>query len=325
LVLPVAAVFLFQDYFTTSDVSTVWWIVLVLCIDVSHVYSTLFRFYWDRELFRTHRISLLIIPSVAFPIAALLHFYDPMLFWRILAYVAVFHFVRQQYGFMRIYARNDPRDRVFRFLDNAAIYSATLYPVFYWHLHLTESLSWFVKGDFMPIQIPSLDSVLLGSYLLILAAYITKEFFVSIRRQQFNVPKNLIVGGTYASWYVGIVTFQGDLIFTLLNVVSHGIPYMALVWLYGEKKTSARFSFTFKGVCVFVGMLLLLAYLEEAIWDRMVWNDHPEIFPQIFDGQAIQNPLMLSLIVAILVLPQITHYVIDGFIWKQSKSGPSRT
>jgi uncharacterized membrane protein YgdD (TMEM256/DUF423 family) len=170
-----------------------------------------------------------------------------------------------------------------------------------------------------------LDSVLLGSYLLILAAYITKEFFVSIRRQQFNVPKNLIVGGTYASWYVGIVTFQGDLIFTLLNVVSHGIPYMALVWLYGEKKTSARFSFTFKGVCVFVGMLLLLAYLEEAIWDRMVWNDHPEIFPQIFDGQAIQNPLMLSLIVAILVLPQITHYVIDGFIWKQSKSGPSRT
>ncbi len=30
-----------------------------------------------------------------------------MVFWRVLAYLAVFHFIRQQYGFMMIYRRND--------------------------------------------------------------------------------------------------------------------------------------------------------------------------------------------------------------------------
>src|SRR5687768_16943831 len=123
--------------------------------------------------------------------------------------------------------------------------------------------------------------------------------------------------GTYASWYVGIVAFQADLIFTLLNVVAHGIPYMALIWIYGERTTHSDFSFNVKGLGIFVVTLLLLAYVEELFWDILVWNDHPEIFPVAFG--VLDHPISLSLVVSILVLPQITHYIIDGFIWKVSK------
>ena len=321
-IVPVVIVLLFQDYFTTREVSTFWWIVLVICIDVSHVYSTLFRLYWDKETFRTYQRLLIIIPMVAFVVGFSVHWYDNMLFWRILAYIAVYHFVRQQYGIIRLYARNERANAMHRKIDAFAIYNATLYPLLYWHIHATDKIAWFVKGDFIRIS-GGYDTMLLIVYAAIALTYVVKELLVSIRERTFNVPKNMIMVGTYLSWYFGIVAFQGDLIFTVLNVVIHGIPYMALIWLYGEKKSSGKYSFGIRQALVFVSLLLLLAYCEEYFWDVFIWNDHEEVFFGM-SGHALSNSLLLSLLVALLVLPQVTHYVLDGFIWRFSKHAGAR-
>lgn len=317
---PVAIVVLFQNYFMQhQEVSTVWWVVLVLCIDVSHVYSTLFRLYWDKPTFSKYKKMLVIIPLVSFGVGFMLHLYDASIFWRILAYVAVFHFVRQQYGFMRLYSRKENNSDAVRILDGAAIYTATLYPLLYWHLHLTGSLSWFVSGDFISIPLYGWDTTLKALYIFVIVAYTVKELWQIYQRRNFNIPKNLIIAGTYLSWYVGIVMFEGDLIFTLLNVVAHGIPYMGLIWIYGEQKAKTTFSFTWRGVAIFTGVLLTLAYAEETIWDVLVWRDHVSIFPFLTSWTPLENPVLLSILVPLLVLPQITHYVLDGFIWRFSK------
>lgn len=321
--LPVAIIFIFQDYFTSHEVSSLWWVILVLCIDVSHVYSTLFRLYWDKPTFVKYKNLLVTIPVVAFIIGAGLHFYDSMLFWRILAYVAAFHFVRQQYGFVRLYSRQEKGSTLARTIDTVAIYNATLYPLLYWHLHLTSKLSWFVQGDFLSIKPIVASDILQGIFIAIMAIYVIKEGWFSFRNKLFNIPKNMIMLGTYLSWYVGIITFQGDLIFTLLNVVAHGIPYMGLIWIHGEKKARS-FSFGWKGIMIFITLLLGLAYFEETLWDILVWKDHPDIFPFFTAHAALNNPLLLSLIVPLLVLPQLTHYVLDGFIWRFSKDSQAR-
>ena len=54
------------------------------------------------------------------------------------------------------------------------------------------------------------------------------------RRGIVNVPRNVIVIGTAASWYIGIVAATGDLVFTMTNVVAHGIPYLALTFIYSK-------------------------------------------------------------------------------------------
>lgn len=317
--LPVVTVIVFNDYFKTHEVSTMWWIILVLCIDVSHVYSTLFRLYWDRQTFTKYRSVLLIIPGVAFAAGLALHYYDSMLFWRILAYIAVYHFVRQQYGFMRLYARKETPPRPSRYIDTIAIYTATVYPLLYWHINATDQLAWFIKGDFIRLDLHPYENLLTYMYVSVILLYVIKEIKFSISQRMINLPKNLIVLGTFASWYVGIVAFQGDLIFTLLNVVAHGIPYMALIWIHGKKRSSGNFSFNYKGVGIFVAALLLLAYFEESLWDAMVWNDHPDVFPMISGIVPLQNPLGISVVVSLLVLPQVTHYILDGFIWRFSR------
>jgi hypothetical protein len=321
--LPVLLVLVFNDYFTSNEVSTGWWILLVLCVDVSHVYSTLFRLYWDKQTFVKYRRTLLVIPATAFVAGLGLHYYDSLLFWRVLAYVAVFHFVRQQYGFMRLYSRKESSTKLKRIIDSLSIYNATVFPLIYWHLHATDKLAWFVKGDFIAVPVLEYERLFTVIYFAIIAIYIVKEIGTVIANGMINIPKNLIMLGTYASWYVGIVAFQADLIFTLLNVVAHGIPYMALVWIHGEKKATSDFKFNLKGVGIFIAVLLCFAYFEENLWDSIVWNDHPEIFP-LFSGLTFQHPVFVSVIVAILVLPQVTHYVLDGFIWRFSKDQQSR-
>ncbi len=137
-ILPVAIILIFNDYFTVHGVSTLWWVVLVLCIDVSHVYSTLFRLYWDKSTFKKYKRHLVIIPVAGFAIGFALHFYDSLLFWRVLAYIAVYHFVRQQYGFVRLYSRTESATTLNRQIDALAIYNATLYPLIHWHIHSTK-------------------------------------------------------------------------------------------------------------------------------------------------------------------------------------------
>jgi hypothetical protein len=325
LFIPVLIVFCFRGYFENqTELTSAWWLLLVLIIDVGHVYSTIFRFYWEGTTFQKYKNLLLIIPSAAFLIGFTLHYFDSFLFWRILAYIALYHFIRQQYGFVRLYSRKQSQTKGQAAIDAIAIYASTLYPVLYWHLHLTNSLSWFVPNDFIRLPNLNIDQWLLALYLISIALYTAKEMYVTVTTKDFNLPKNLIVLGTFLSWYTGIVFFHGDLAFTFLNVVAHGIPYMGLVWLYGEKKSTNNFSFGLYGAIIFVAVVVSLSYLEESLWDVMVWKDHLDLFPFLTDADPIHNHWILSAVVALLVLPQITHYVVDGFIWRFSKDSNAR-
>lgn len=316
--LPVVIVLLFQDYFVRTEVNTFWWIVLVLGVDVSHVYSTLFRLYWDKQTFQTYRTTLLIIPAVAIILGFSLHVVSPILFWRTLAYVAVFHFIRQQYGFMRLYSRHENYGKVARYIDVFVIYLATLYPLIHWHAFSTGKITWFVQGDFFQAELKQLMPICLILYIFSILIWIIKECWFYFKTKAINIPKNLVIAGTLLSWYVGIVAFQADLIFTLLNVVAHGIPYMGLVWIYGEKKQQHRFGMRI--FLLFFISLITLAYAEEALWDGFVWQDRETVFPSTPLFHILESNVFQSLIVAFLALPQITHYILDGFIWKFSKS-----
>jgi len=71
---------------------------------------------------------------------------------------------------------------------------------------------------------------------------------------------------------------------------------------------------------LFVAVPLLLAYLEEGLWDGFVWAEHPGLFPAFTALPVIRADDALVLLVPLLALPQITHYVLDGFIWRRDRA-----
>ena len=75
------------------------WAVFIVGVDVSHVWSTLFRTYLDREEFASHRTVLIRTPILAFCLFFAIAGFSSLWFWRVMAYLALFHFVKQQYGY----------------------------------------------------------------------------------------------------------------------------------------------------------------------------------------------------------------------------------
>lgn len=316
----------------TSGVPLWAWVVLVLGIDVSHVYSTLFRTYFNSNEFRENKTLLTLIPLSVWLFGVALYSMNGIWFWRFLAYVAVFHFIRQQYGFLRLYTRSEAVSPWAQRIDTMMIYLATLYPLLFWHSSSPRNFHWFVDGDFLT-GLPAEVTTALGAvYLLIICVYLVIEGRKVVQGQPFNLPKNLVVLGTALSWYFGIVYFNGDMIFTLTNVVSHGIPYMALVWLYGERQKAqpqapliaGRFSyalfFSWFSWPLYLGLLLGFGFLEEGLWAGFVWREHFEIFPIFSSLPKVISRDTLAWLVPLLTLPQATHYVLDGFIWKLKDS-----
>lgn len=326
--LALLVVALFPAVFKNSDQMPVaCWAILIVMIDVAHVYGTLFRTYFNPSAFRQQHPLFIAIPILCYIVGVLFYMYSAGLFWRVLAYLAVFHFIRQQYGFMRIYSRKEKQGAIFRLIDTVAIYTSTIYPLLYWHFSgQHKNFNWFVDGDFMLTKSAWVLTFSRGAYFVIIGGYVIKEAWQSVKNRRFNIPKNVLIAGTFLSWYFGIVYYNGDMAFTTLNVVSHGIPYMALVWLNerqryktaSEQKTALlKLTFsTYGGVIIFAGLLVLFAYVEEGLWDGLVWKEHGSVFRIFSLLPTVSANLALALLVPLLALPQSTHYVLDGFIWK---------
>jgi len=313
----VAIVFLFQDFIQTIEThySFYTWLFLIVFIDVAHVYATLFKTYFVPVEFQKRKKLLIALPIICFAIGWILFAFGSAVFWSVLAYVAVFHFIRQQYGFMRLYARKERKTKVSVFIDNLVIYTATGYPMLYWFLSSPRKFNWFVEHEFFHLQNTFLMTLLGWIYTLILLFYVCGTAYKSYKEKYFNIPKNAIIVGTICSWYFGIVYFNDDLIFTLLNVVSHGIPYMALVYLKEiDTKSNQELGVLhhlkeYKGILLYLGILLMIAFSEEYLWEILVWNEQ-------FSITTIDFSNWQFLWVPLLTVPQFTHYILDGFIWK---------
>lgn len=301
------------------------WVATVVFVDVAHVWATAYRVYVDPEEVRRRSGLYAGIPLACYAGGVLLYAASAALFWRVLAYVAVFHFVRQQYGWVALYRRRlGLRSRLDRVLDDAAIYSATLYPLLYWHAHLPREFEWFIAGDFLPGLPREAATLAWPVHVTLTAAYALRQLQLLAMGRPVSPGKNLILATTWLTWYVGIVVFNSDYAFTVTNVLVHGIPYLGLVWVYGRSRFQGSplpVARVFRPGAwpLFLAPLLAAAWSEEWAWDRLVWHEHGALFP---GPSLMPGPEVLALVVPLLALPQATHYVLDAWVWRVRPENP---
>ena len=297
-----------------SDAPDWIWIGCVLLVDVAHVWSTLYRVYLDGTEVRRRPLLYVGVPLVCYAAGVLVHAWDGRLFWTLLAYVAVFHFVRQQAGWVALYDRRSTAPRLDRILDRLAIYASTVAPIVWWHANMPRRFHWFLEGDFVVLVPAWVGSVALAVEWTVVVAWLARQAWRVSRGARPNPGKALVIVTTWACWYVGIVALDGDFAFTVTNVLIHGIPYLWLTYRYGKHRAGSRVQRILRGgVPVFLLSLALLAFVEEAAWDRWVWHERPWLFGT---GREIDLSAK-SLVVPLLILPQLVHYVLDGFVWRR--------
>jgi len=104
------------------------------------------------------------------------------------------------------------------------------------------------------------------------------------------------------------------------NVVIHGVPYLVLVYWYASlrrEQAVGSYRIVARGPIAFLLTLWLMAYMEEMFWDRGVWHERGWLFGSGWNLESLK-----LWFVPLLALPQLTHYVLDGFIWRR-KNNPS--
>jgi len=303
-----------------SDSPSWTWVAVILLIDVAHVWSTIFRVYLDSDVFRERRFLYIAAPLGCFATGVVLYSIDAMLFWRVLAYMAVFHFVRQQYGWVRLYrGRLGESDRFGHWFDGIVIYAATVFPLLWWHAHLPREFWWFLVGDFR--QLPTIVAQIAEPiYWALMAAYVVRAGYQWLGRGHVNPGKHIVVVTTAVCWYVGIIAYNSDYAFTVTNVVIHGIPYFALIYWYGRgryragKGGAAMRAFRYGPWLMFL-VIWVLAFCEELLWDKGVWHERSWLF-----GSGLDASSWRVWLVPLLATPQATHYVLDGFIWRRGSN-----
>lgn len=304
--------------FLEKDAPDWTWISAVLFIDVAHVWSTAFRVYFDWEEFKSRVWFYVLVPVCGYALGVALYSESALNFWRALAYLAVFHFVRQQFGWVKLYrAKLKETNRITFWIDAAAIYIATVYPLAFWMTRLPRRFDWFVKDDFF--SLPALaEQILFPVYVVALSVYFAKSIYLYFAENFLNVGKDIIVSTTAVCWYVGIVSLDSDYAFTVTNVVIHGVPYFALVYFYARSRRETATKF-YRGAShnwfVFLASLWAFAYFEELIWDKGVWHERAWLFGASWNVEDLKMYL-----VPLLAVPQLTHYVLDGFVWRRKNN-----
>jgi len=302
------------------------WVGGVLLIDVAHVWASLYRTWLDPEARKLHAEQLRWTPVLVFLLGFIAHAITPALFWALLAYVAVFHFIKQQVGFVALYLRAGREASVDARLAKLAIWVATALPIVYWHAHLPRRFAWFMPDDFVAGLPAWIGTFAAWAQLPLLLGFFARRAWLHARGQGHPMV-TILVALTAASWNLGIVWFDDDRVFTLTNVVLHGVPYMALVWIAGGRDTLARGLERARGrapsvaltLVVFYLILVALAFVEEGAWDRLVWHEHAGLF----GASTIElDAFMTSLVVALLSVPQATHYLLDRWIWRVGPRNP---
>lgn len=294
------------------------WVAAVLFIDVAHVWSTSFRVYFDVEEFKRRFWLYLLVPLIGYSIGVALYSEGELVFWKVLAAIAVFHFVRQQYGWVNLYRRKlGETARWTWWVDAMAVYLASVYPLAFWMTRLPRNFEWFVQNDF--VSIPAVvETVLFPVYVLALTAYFGKSVYQYFTTGFLNIGKDIVVATTAVCWYVGIVYFNSDYAFTVTNVIIHGVPYFALIWVYSQMRresTGPVYRTLSSNILIFLTTLWALAYIEELFWHRGVWHEKQ----WLFGGDWELGNLKMYL-VPLLALPQLTHYVLDGFVWRRKNN-----
>ncbi|MHA7628268.1 hypothetical protein [Corallococcus sp. M7] len=297
------------------------WLLFVVGVDVAHVWSTLFRTYLDGEEVSRRPGLYVGAPLAAYTAGVFAYMASPGAFWSLFAYVALFHFIRQQYGWVALYDRKARASAFERRLDAAAVYAATLGPVVWWHANLPRAFWWFVENDFLSGLPRWMGTAALGAHAAVLTLWAGFQLSRIARGEGVQAGKVLLVVATWVAWFGGIVLARDDFAFTVMNVVLHGVPYFALLFRYARGR-HAEGGFGDMGVLLRAGLpgfllfLAGLALVEEGLWDVLVWHDRPVLFG---DSGPVLETDVLALVVPLLALPQATHYVLDAFIWKAGR------
>lgn len=279
--------------------------VVLTYLAVGHHVPTFLRAYGDPDEYARNRFRLLLIPAIILPLTAVLFLLDARLLGLIFLWDQ-YHFVRQHYGFMRIYDAKNGSIATGRFnLDQWLCFS--------WFIAIithSDFYSFVYTGAFYDLGVvfPSWVGTGIREGSLAVAIAVGVAYAIHLLRrlssgERVSWLKLAITGTTYGCWYFAYVVLSHPALSYPISSFFHCLQYDALAWHYNRTK-AATLTPT-RGNSLFRYM-----HAKQRIWLFIAAVGGYGLFSHI-GGLFVPG--------LIFVLNRTTgmlHYYFDSFIWR---------
>lgn len=305
-------------------------LAFIIWFDWTHIQAHWFRILGNRaeskKLKIIHSLSFLLIIAINITLY-LLGFGKWLEIF--LVYFAAFHFMRQQYGLIRVYTKGDIGKKKFETnLEFVLFQLIMITPLILWHSVPPYTNFYWSKIFFKWSGFDLIYWPFLGVTILALGTYIVLEAKRTIRTQNFNIPKNLTLFTTAIGW--GVLTFlsQPHLLVYFTVIIAHDVSYLFLVWWFARRdeillgnKISTFSWVSVKGFLIYYGFLAIFSeFLFIVNWQIVQPDLTPAIFGNFFSFIPFSEGGILRAFGLTLVFSvQFHHYFTDRFLWKKEK------
>jgi len=214
---------------------------VLLFMAVGHHVPTMLRGYADPEEFRANRYRLLAVPAVLIPVLVLVVLTGSKLLYMVFVWDQ-YHFVRQHYGFLRLYDVRSKQieksrldlDQWLSFSLFVAIVAHSDFYAYLYSLRLYEMIGPFHAGLGPMLRQASVT----------FAAVVALGWTVDLLRrlsagQAVPVLKIALFGSTYGVWWYAYTWLSDPLLSYAISSCFHCLQYDALAWYYNRKKASS--------------------------------------------------------------------------------------
>jgi len=275
--------------------------------DGSHIFSTFYRIRHDS---RNQKLQYLVLFLVVIILNSLIFGYNANIYAHYLALFAVYHFARQQYGWFMISSRKCHGHQDYNYnWDRVIIYNSTLTPVLIWMCQPSDTYGWFNIGDLFNLNSPDLIQYIKIFHFLLLTVYFIHEYQNYKKTKFIPLAKYHILTVTWLIWYPSLAYFQKHIIGLILFALSHGIQYMYITFKYEQEHAQNKKIASERLYPILYFIIALIAFFE------VIYNKQ---FSNLVNKQEL--PFWLVVIgTGFINSFQITHYILDGFLWKPSK------
>jgi len=268
------------------------WLALGV-LDGGHVYSTLWRTYFNKNELLRRPLYYKLAPVLLFLLFALWVYFGGLYLGYVVVYFTIYHNIRQLFGVSKWYQKiNKSFDKGSDFF----LYAFCLIPVIAFHFrdNVQTPNYYDVSGSLYPDQFLFSLSLLIFSLLFLL--YAVKEVIFYFKTKQLQTARILSViypGLIYSFAFL----FSNNIIEILFPlVVSHGLTYLILID-YSLERTTSNYK---KKTLIFV-LLAAVVFGSTEFFTESLFVD-------------VSDPTK-AIATALFLTPLFCHYLFDAFLW----------
>lgn len=279
---------------------------LLAFLDAGHVFSTVFKSYFDENIRARKKFLLYGIPVLLYAFMILLYrFFGMRSVLIFFGYFNIYHIIRQQYGWVSISARKaGENDRLDHRIDQITIYSFMIIPVIWIHFSLPGTEKQFT----LPRSRIVADTCVIV-WLAVFVLYWCRQLVKTFSGVPINLSKTLQMMISCLAW--GAVIFFRSPVLLVVTVFLHSVPYLGIVYKTKERsgagndKVNALFAYRYS-ILIFLVVVLTIG----------IFYTKTDNFVKGLGLRTLFGIPREYFLCALLLFP-LMHFVIDGVIWRR--------